>query len=76
MAHQLSLNADNEAVLTHKEVRKMCANYLRGNADDFLPFMSTDAGDCLTKSAFSQYCDKVETSAEWGGHIEVHTYSP
>ncbi len=75
VAHQLSQIDENHRGLTYKEIRKMCADYLRKHADDFLPFMLNEAGDCLSESVFSQYCDKVETSAEWGGHIEVSNIS-
>lgn len=46
---------------------------MRNHQDDFLPFLChTDTGDPYTTDEFQEYCNKLETSAEWGGQLEVN----
>jgi len=50
-------------------LRKLAADYIRLNSDDFAPFLGFDS----TSDEFRDYCNKIEspTLAEWGGQIEV-----
>lgn len=49
----------------------MCADTLLSNQDEFAPFCeyTDDAPD------FDSYVDRVRSSAEWGGHLEVRALS-
>ena len=72
MEHQLEqLNGSNPDFSLSK-LRKMTADHLRKNSDDFLPFLThPDTGDMLTPEQFEEYCHKVERTTAWGGQIEV-----
>ena len=71
-------------------MRKLAADYLRNHQQDFLPFLSTanlTPADGLDESGheaeglpmnekqFKVYCDIVERTGEWGGHIEVSLHN-
>ncbi|KAJ1545264.1 OTU domain-containing protein 6B, partial [Cladochytrium tenue] len=62
-------------VQTYKDVRRIAADYMRAHSDDFLPFLVDDNGDVMSVEMFAQYCDKVESSAEWGGQLEIQAVS-
>ena len=48
---------------TYTEVRKTCAAFMEAHADDFAPFIEDES--------FGDHCDKVRSSAEWGGQPEL-----
>lgn len=67
-------------------MRKTAATYLREHGDDFMPFLTTanlapaDGADSSGHEAegtpmdgaqYEKYCEIVERTGEWGGHIEV-----
>ena len=55
-----------------EELRARCAVYMREHRDNFLPFLChPDTGDMYTEPQFEEYCDKVQNTSEWGGHLEV-----
>ncbi len=47
----------------HTQMRGICAAFMRQHADDFAPFVDTDD--------FGAYIDKIESTAEWGGDVEL-----
>ncbi|CAE7234287.1 Otud6b [Symbiodinium natans] len=50
----------------YKEVRKLCAASLRGHVDGYAPFAELKEGE-----DFDGYCHRVESSADWGGELEL-----
>ena len=64
--HQLRSRPDSalSEVGDVSELRKRVAEHLRRNRADFEPFM--DMGD---GSDFDTYCNKLETTHEWGGQV-------
>ncbi|TIB66827.1 hypothetical protein E3P77_02024 [Wallemia ichthyophaga] len=71
---------------TYQDMRSTAANYLREHADDFMPFLTTanltpaDGADSdgheaegtpMDIAQFNKYCEIVENTGEWGGHIEL-----
>lgn len=60
---------------TFKEIRSLAASYMRDHPDDFLPFMTNDHGEMLSPTEFKDYCEKIESTAEWGGQIELQAIS-
>lgn len=52
-------------------LRREVVMYMRANADDFLPFLSTDAGNPMTPDDFDVYLKSMETTAAWGGQCEI-----
>ncbi|GAA5959273.1 hypothetical protein JCM3765_005129 [Sporobolomyces pararoseus] len=61
----------------YQSTRTHAANYLRSHADDFLPFLVSDADPDMPMSPaeYSRYCDTVEKTAEWGGEPEIRALS-
>ncbi len=52
------------------DLRATAANHLRDNKLEFLPFLETeDAND------FEGYCFRVESTAQWGGDLEIRVLS-
>ncbi|KAJ3118186.1 OTU domain-containing protein 6B [Phlyctochytrium bullatum] len=74
ISHQLSIR-DDEPARPASSIRKIAADYLRENMDRFLPFVAGDLDKELTDDDYQQYCDKVESSALWGGQIEINAIS-
>ncbi|XP_046403982.1 deubiquitinase OTUD6B [Ischnura elegans] len=73
--HQLSLVGKSMGVMS---LRKLTAEHLRQNQNDFLPFITplADSGDPLNDEEYSMYCDRVEHSQEaWGGQVELRALS-
>ncbi|XP_057326285.1 deubiquitinase OTUD6B [Microplitis mediator] len=59
-----------------EDLRQKTAEYLRGNVNDFLPFLTNpDSDDALTEEQYQQYCDNVESTSAWGGAIELQVLS-
>merc|ERR1711973_420606 len=62
LVHQLSLQGETKSV---SELRQDTAQEMRNNSDHYLPFLS------LTPTQFQVYCNKMATTAEWGGQVEL-----
>nr|XP_043624939.1 OVARIAN TUMOR DOMAIN-containing deubiquitinating enzyme 5-like [Erigeron canadensis]XP_043624940.1 OVARIAN TUMOR DOMAIN-containing deubiquitinating enzyme 5-like [Erigeron canadensis] len=62
---------------TFQELRKMVADYMRKNPSDFLPFFLSetvtdgDYDDSVVEKRFESYCNEVESTAAWGGQLEL-----
>jgi len=50
----------------HEEIRSLCARSLRERREAYEPF-----AECADGEDYSGYCDRVDKSAEWGGHLEI-----
>lgn len=73
MADQLS-TTDNQ--YSWKILRSMAANQLRNNKNQFVPFMThPTTGEPYTDIEFYKYCDDVEGTNVWGGHLEIQALS-
>ncbi|XP_071440425.1 deubiquitinase OTUD6B [Hetaerina americana] len=73
--HQLSLFGKSIGVLN---LRRLTAEHLRQNQNDFLPFITplADSGEPLNDVQYTMYCDRVEHSQEaWGGQVELRALS-
>ncbi|XVF21902.1 hypothetical protein REPUB_Repub12eG0129100 [Reevesia pubescens] len=73
---QLALLSGGSSSYTYQELREMAAAYMRKHASDFLPFFlseNTVDGDSDGSLAerFENYCKELESTAAWGGHLEV-----
>lgn len=51
----------------HQTLRIMCSNELKGNAGDYMPYLP----EVSNEEQYIQYCDRVKSTAEWGGQIEL-----
>ncbi|XP_071742184.1 OVARIAN TUMOR DOMAIN-containing deubiquitinating enzyme 5 [Rutidosis leptorrhynchoides] len=62
---------------TFQELRKMVADYMRENSSDFLPFFLSETvadgeyDDSVVEKKFESYCNEVESTAAWGGQLEL-----
>jgi len=72
IAHQLSLHGEN---YDYKDLRRIAADYMRNNYDDFYPFLLNSNGDLYTEDEYQRYCDDVEFTALWGGQLETQAIS-
>lgn len=71
-----------EDSLSFLALRTIAADHMRANADHFRHFIGEgDAavviegeGDAA-ETAYEAYCNEVETTAAWGGHVEIEALS-
>ncbi|XP_043702221.1 OVARIAN TUMOR DOMAIN-containing deubiquitinating enzyme 5 [Telopea speciosissima] len=61
---------------SYQELREMVASYMRMHASDFLPFFLSDNklevdSDGSVLEQFEKYCQEVESTAAWGGQLEL-----
>lgn len=71
---QLALLSGGSSPYTFQELREMVAAYMRKHAPDFLPFFlaETEADtDISLAERFENYCKDVESTAAWGGQLEL-----
>ncbi|RWV94497.1 hypothetical protein GW17_00042961, partial [Ensete ventricosum] len=73
---QLSLYSNDNSPYGFQELRKMAANYMRNHASDFLPFFLSESkieldADSSPLERFEKYCEEVESTAAWGGQLEL-----
>jgi len=48
----------------YKQIRKTCAQVLSEEEEEFMPFAEIE-------TTYENYVDKVASSSEWGGHLEL-----
>ena len=53
------------------ELRALVAGHMRRGADQYLPFVEEDLGEGDRREAFDAYCTEIETTAKWGGQLEL-----
>ncbi|GKV40762.1 hypothetical protein SLEP1_g48365 [Rubroshorea leprosula] len=74
---QLTLLSGGSSLYTHQqELREMVAGYMRKHMSDFLPFflsenMKHENADNSPAERFENYCKEVESTAAWGGQLEL-----
>ncbi|KAH7578409.1 hypothetical protein JRO89_XS01G0377900 [Xanthoceras sorbifolium] len=73
---QLAHLSGGSSPYTFQKLREMVAAYMRDHASDFLPFylsenMITDDSDSSQAERFENYCKEVESTAAWGGELEL-----
>ncbi|KMS98633.1 hypothetical protein BVRB_3g070310 [Beta vulgaris subsp. vulgaris] len=59
-----------------QQLREMVASYMRDHAFDFLPFFTSEnavegESDDSLSQRFESYCKEVESTAAWGGQLEL-----
>lgn len=52
-------------------VRAAVASHIRSHRDEFVPFLLTDEGDLMNAEQVEAYCEAIERTATWGGHVEL-----
>ncbi|XP_042379709.1 OVARIAN TUMOR DOMAIN-containing deubiquitinating enzyme 5-like [Zingiber officinale] len=74
--NQLSLCSNGVSPYSFQELRKMTAKYMRNHTPDFLPFFLSESkieveSDSSPLERFDKYCVEVESTAAWGGQLEL-----
>ncbi|KAJ0246392.1 OVARIAN TUMOR DOMAIN-containing deubiquitinating enzyme 5 [Hirschfeldia incana] len=73
--NQLANLSGGASPYTYQKLREMAAAYMREHKTDFIPFfLSETEGDSNGRSAeerFEKYCREVESTAAWGGQLEL-----
>lgn len=59
------------------DLRKITADFMRKNKDEFLPFMCNelDESEVVSEEQFESYCKDVATTKLWGGQLELRALS-
>lgn len=73
--HQLSIADDAVDRLTYQEIRQATSRYMLDNADNFTPFLVDDSGELMSPERYKEYCNRIATTKEWGGHLELTAIS-
>ncbi|XP_027349928.1 deubiquitinase OTUD6B isoform X1 [Abrus precatorius] len=73
---QLALLSGGSSPYTYQELREMVATYMRKHTSDFLPFFLSENligsdSDESPAQKFENYCKEVESTAIWGGQLEL-----
>ncbi|KAF3445136.1 hypothetical protein FNV43_RR14829 [Rhamnella rubrinervis] len=72
---QLAIFSGGLSPYTYQELRLMVAAYMRNHASEFLPFFFSeneeDDSDDSVAERFERYCQEVESTAAWGGQLEL-----
>ncbi|XP_029447513.1 deubiquitinase OTUD6B isoform X2 [Rhinatrema bivittatum] len=64
------------SILTLAQLRSQTAQYMRGHAEDFLPFLiNPNTGNMYTPEEFEKYCDDIVSTPAWGGQLELRALS-
>lgn len=73
--HQLQVSG--RPTQSVNELRKITADFMRKNKDDFLPFMCNelDESEVVSEEQFESYCKDVATTKLWGGQLELRALS-
>ncbi|PON96637.1 OTU domain containing protein [Trema orientale] len=73
---QLAVLSGGPSPYNYQELRELVAAYMRKNASDFLPFFLSenaleDGSDDSLAHKFESYCKEIESTAAWGGQLEL-----
>lgn len=74
--NQLTVLSGCSSPYNFQELRKMVASYMRQHASDYLPFFLSEHNmdinlDVSPAEIFEGYCREVESTAAWGGQLEL-----
>ena len=74
--NQLALLSGGSSPYTYQELREMVASYMRKHVSDFIPFFLSENvlegdSDNSVLERFENYCKEVESTAAWGGQLEL-----
>ena len=54
------------------ELRRAVAEEMRRRRQEYQPFMfDEEACEMMDDAGYTRYCDELERSAVWGGHVEI-----
>ena len=76
-----NVSGSDRSSKSYQELREMAASYLRTHEDEFRPFViqeneTVPLGEaCQRIDPYEAYCREIESTAAWGGHIELQALS-
>ncbi|XP_022953804.1 OTU domain-containing protein 6B-like [Cucurbita moschata] len=73
---QLALLSGGSSPYNYQELREMVAAYMRDHSTDYMPFFLSDNvvegnSDVSMAERFENYCKEIESTAAWGGQLEL-----
>lgn len=71
---QLARMSGGSSPYNYLQLRKMVASYMRDHPSDFIPFLpweNTTSDEQSQGERFENYCKEVESTAAWGGEVEL-----
>ncbi|XP_044267094.1 deubiquitinase OTUD6B [Tribolium madens] len=71
--HQLVLTG--REAYTVPKLRKLTAEFMKENKEEFLPFMYNESDETISEEYFESYCKEVATTKLWGGQLELRALS-
>ncbi|KAJ0254994.1 OVARIAN TUMOR DOMAIN-containing deubiquitinating enzyme 5 [Hirschfeldia incana] len=68
-----NLSGGGASPYTYQKLREMAAAYMREHKADFIPFFlsETESESESADERFEKYCREVESTAAWGGQLEL-----
>ncbi|CAG7866273.1 unnamed protein product [Brassica rapa] len=71
--NQLANLSGGASPYTYQKLREMAAAYMREHKTDFIPFFlsETESESESAEERFEKYCREVESTAAWGGQLEL-----
>lgn len=71
--HQLETTG--RETYTVNKLRKLTAEFMRENKEEFLPFMYNESDESVSEEYFEEYCKEVASTKLWGGQLELRALS-
>ena len=74
--NQLAYLSGGSSPYNYQQLREMVAAYMRDHSTDYMPFLLSDNGvegnsNSSLAERFENYCKEVESTAAWGGQLEL-----
>ncbi|XP_010413217.1 PREDICTED: OTU domain-containing protein 6B-like [Camelina sativa] len=72
--NQLATRSGGASPYSYQKLREMAASYMRDHKPDFLPFFLSETvseSEGSAEERFEKYCREVESTAAWGGQLEL-----
>ena len=63
-------DGDDDGAWSYVALRRLCAGHLLRNQEAYMPFVEVE-----DEAGYKAYCDEVERTAAWGGHVELQALS-
>lgn len=65
---------------SYQDLRKQAADHMREHREEFMPFVlaeleTTESESRTPEDIFATHCMEVESTASWGGQVELHALS-
>ncbi|KAL7565148.1 hypothetical protein ACA910_021526 [Epithemia clementina (nom. ined.)] len=64
-------NNNNSKPCDYVHVRGLCAQVLQERQEEFAPFVEYNEGEGVAEGDYNAYVERVRSSSEWGGHLEL-----